>query len=236
MGAFGAGLLSFLSPCVLPLVPGYLSYISGIGVEEMQQNQGERRKIILALLWSTGWFILGFTVVFVTLGATATAFGRSLLHHSVWLSRIAGAIVFMFGLHMTNLLPIPYLNRMKQFDLRGETSGPLAALLLGASFSIGWTPCIGPILAGILAIASQQSTVSQGMGLLAVYAAGLGVPFLISSLLIGSFFGWYRKFSRHLPKIELASGIMLMIVGVLLIADRFNWLAIQFQRLFAFAG
>lgn len=231
LGAFGAGILSFLSPCVLPLVPGYLSYVSGIGVEDMQQNEGDRRQIILSLLWSSSWFILGFTIVFVTLGATATLFGQTLLQNSIWLARIAGVMVFLFGLHMTHLLPIPFLNRMKQFDLRGETTGPVAALLLGASFSIGWTPCIGPILTGILAVASQQQTLGEGMGLLAIYSAGLGIPFLLASLLIGSFFGWYRKFSRHLRKIEIVSGIMLMLVGVLLMANRFNWLAQRLQIL-----
>lgn len=230
LSAFGAGILSFLSPCVLPLVPGYLSYISGISVEQLTERPNPR-EVIPVILWNGSWFGLGFTTVFVIMGATATLMGQSLMQNSIWLTRVGGLITFALGLHMTHAIRIPWLDRVVAFQGVRETAGPLSAFILGATFSLGWTPCIGPILTGILTLASQQQHVREGMALLAVYSVGLAIPFTLAGLLLGSFLGWYRGFRHHLPKVELVSGILLMVIGILLMTNRLGVLAQKLQVL-----
>jgi cytochrome c-type biogenesis protein len=237
LAAFGAGLLSFISPCVLPLVPGYLSYISGISLDEMRghavsmtgsgagvavaASPAVRRQVILSSLA----FILGFSIVFVSLGAAASAIGRFLLERQEIFNRIAGAIVVVFGLHTMGVLRIEWLYQEKRVHTSRKPAGYLGATLIGVAFAFGWTPCIGPILAGILALAGTQDTVGQGVRLLSVYSLGLGVPFLATALAINRFYSAMGRIRRHYHKIELVSGALLVIIGLLIFTNKFTVIA-----------
>jgi cytochrome c-type biogenesis protein len=237
LAAFGAGLLSFISPCVLPLVPGYLSYISGLSLDEMRggnlaatgtgvgvavaASPAMRRQVILSSLA----FILGFSIVFVSLGAAASAIGRFLLEQQAIFSRIAGAIVIVFGLHTMGVLRIEWLYQEKRVHSSRKPAGYLGATLIGIAFAFGWTPCIGPILAGILALAGTQDTVGQGVRLLSVYSLGLGVPFLATALAINRFFSAMGRIRKHYHKIELVSGALLVVIGLLIFTNKFTIIA-----------
>lgn len=231
LAAFAAGVVSFLSPCVLPLVPGYLSFISGASLEEMR---AEDRKADLSrtILVNTLFFILGFTIVFVALGASATSLG-SLLDDSgvqIWLQRIAGVIVILFGLHLVGLLKIKWLYREKRLHGPQKATGPLGALLLGLAFAAGWTPCIGPILAGILALAAQEEQVSRGVILLTVYSAGLGIPFLLTGWATQYFFDAFQRVKRVMWVVEVVGGVLLIAIGLMIFTNNF----ILFQRWLSF--
>jgi len=224
IAAFVAGILSFVSPCVLPLVPGYLSFVSGVSLERLREGAAvgaERsaaaRKVVLASLA----FVLGFTVVFVALGATASTLGRLVYARFDLLSKIAGILVILFGLHTMGLLRIPWLYR----EARLETSKPaglLGAFVVGLAFAFGWTPCIGPILGGILALAAEEGTVRHGMLLLAVYSLGLGIPFLATSLAVNQFFSVFAKIRRYYRLIEIVAGLFMVAVGVLILTNKFT--------------
>src|SRR5687768_15267076 len=235
LAAFGAGLLSFISPCVLPLVPGYLSYISGLSLDEMRgttmvagggtvavaQPVGARRQVVIASLA----FIIGFSIVFVALGAAASAIGQFLAERQAIFNRIAGAIIIVFGLHTMGVLRIEWLYQEKRVHSTSKPAGFIGATLIGIAFAFGWTPCIGPILAGILALAGTQETVSQGVRLLAVYSLGLGVPFLATALMINRFFAAMSRIRKHYHKIELVSGVLLVVIGILIFTNRFTVIA-----------
>jgi cytochrome c-type biogenesis protein len=233
IAAFLAGVLSFLSPCVLPLVPGYISLISGTGVEEMQA--GETRLLRRVLLHSL-MFVLGFSIVFIALGAAATGVGRlmslanrrfevPLLHVNIHpLSFLAGVVIIIFGLHLTGVLKIKALYADKRIHTSSVRATPLGAFVVGFAFAFGWTPCIGPILAVVLKFAADQDTVIKGVLLLAVYSAGLAVPFLLTSLGIERFLAFYSRFRRHLHRVEVASGVLLIVIGALILANRFTLL------------
>src|SRR5579872_2111887 len=212
LAAFVAGLISFLSPCVLPLVPGYVSLISGAGVDQLQdQNSAMRRTVLL----NSVMFIIGFSVVFIAMGASATALGSLAGEHRSLLIKIGGVIILLFGLHMTGILPIKALYADKRLhSLKGGAS-VAGAFLIGFSFAFGWTPCVGPILGLILGIAATENAVTRGMILLGVYSLGLAVPFLLTSLAIGKFLGFYGRFRQHLHKVEVGSGILMMALGIL---------------------
>lgn len=229
LAAFGAGLLSFISPCVLPLIPGYLSYISGLSVDEMRGVRGSGvqatpapgHRVVVASLA----FILGFSLVFVSLGASASAIGHFLLSRLSMLGRIAGVIIVIFGLHTMGLLRVDWLYREKRVQAPRRPAGAFGAVLVGIAFAFGWTPCIGPILAGILAVAAAQSTVMQGVRLLAVYSLGLAIPFLATALAMNSFFTAFAKIRRYYHAIELTSGALLVAIGVLIFTNRFTVIA-----------
>lgn len=234
LAAFGAGLLSFLSPCVLPLIPGYLSYISGLSLDQMRGVPAgggiavaagappeARRQVILASLA----FILGFSLVFVALGASASYIGQFLTSRLTLLGRIAGAIIILFGLHTMGVLRIEWLYQEKRVQTTKRPAGFLGAVLVGSAFAFGWTPCLGPILAGILAVAATQNTVGHGVRLLAAYSLGLGVPFLAAALAINRFFAAFAKIRRHYHAIELVSGALLVVIGVLIFTNRFTVIA-----------
>jgi cytochrome c-type biogenesis protein len=230
LAAFGAGLLSFVSPCVLPLVPGYLSYVSGLSLDELRGTaagpntsvgSAARGRVIVASLA----FILGFSLVFVALGATASAAGRFLLERLPVLSRIAGVVIVLFGLHTMGLLRIEWLYQTKQVQTTRKPAGFFGALLVGAAFAFGWTPCLGPILTGILAIGASRDTVGDAVRLLATYSLGLGVPFLVTGLAINRFFGAMAKIRRHYHAIELVSGALLVVIGLLIFTNRFTVIA-----------
>jgi cytochrome c-type biogenesis protein len=269
--AFLAGLVSFLSPCVLPLVPGYISMLSGIGVEQLKEDKAPRGALIVSAIA----FVLGFSVVFITFGASASAVGGFLLRNRAALAPVAGSLIILFGLHLTGLLakitvrvgliigvvlvvagaalamkpgalghsvkPIDFyaialiflvgpsltrwLNRDVRFQNVGGQPGAVSGFLLGFAFAFGWTPCIGPILASVLAIAATKDTVWQGIGLLACYSAGLAIPFLITAIGIGGFLKFYQKFRRHLHTVEVFSGVLLLVVGALIYSNKFTWLS-----------
>lgn len=216
-----AGVVSFLSPCVLPLVPGYVSFVSGLSVQELQTADARQaRRAVLAALW----FVLGFSTIFILLGASATVLGQLLLQQLTIFKRIAGALIILFGLHLTGLVRLPFLNVDKHLTVTARPLTWLGAYGVGAAFGFGWTPCIGPILASILAVASVQETIGQGVLLLAVYSAGLGVPFLLTAAAVGAFLRRFQQAKRYLHVVEVASGILLIVIGLLVMTDRLTGL------------
>jgi cytochrome c-type biogenesis protein len=222
LAAFVAGILSFLSPCVLPLVPGYVSLISGATVEDLQSS--DRRMLGTVMLHSLT-FILGFSVVFIALGAVATGIGQFANEYHNLLAKLAGIIVIVFGLHLTGLLKIKALYADKRLhDVKGGSSA-FGSFAVGFAFAFGWTPCIGPILATILVFAGAQETVFKGVLLLAIYSAGLAVPFLLTSLGVDRFLGFYTRFRRHLHTVEVISGVLLIVVGVLIFMNNLKLLS-----------
>src|SRR5208337_4099830 len=222
IAAFLAGLLSFLSPCVLPLVPGYVSLISGASVEDLQSSD---RHMLGTVMLHSFTFILGFSFVFIVLGAVATGLGQLFNEYHHLLARIAGIIVIIFGLHLTGLLKIKALYADKRLhDVKGGSSA-LGSFAVGFAFAFGWTPCIGPILATILVFAGAQETVLKGVFLLAIYSLGLAVPFLLTSLGVDRFLAFYGRFRRHLHTVEVVSGVLLIAIGVLIFLNNLKLLS-----------
>ena len=209
--AFVAGLVSFLSPCVLPLVPPYLCYLAGTTLDELQGCQGgrSRRDAVLASLL----FVAGFTTVFVALGATASAFGQLVRRFDTALSLAAGIAIIVMGLHFIGVFRLALLYREKRVEVE-HSAGLGAAYVMGLAFAFGWTPCIGPILAAILAIAGAEATVAHGAALLAVYSAGLGLPFVAAAFAVGGFVRFSRGFRRYFPIVERAAGALLVVTGI----------------------
>src|ERR1700712_115512 len=196
---FGAGVLSFLSPCVLPLVPPYLTYMGGASFEQLR---GDDRVVQARVVLTSLFFILGFSVVFITLGATATAFGQSFRQALPYLTPAAGILIILMGLHFLGVFRIALLDRQVRHNGPSVATGPLGGFLLGLAFAIGWTPCIGPILAAILSVAANETSALQGATLLAVYSLGLGVPFLLAGIAIGPFMSFFSRFKRNLGIVE----------------------------------
>ncbi len=227
--AAGLGLLSFLSPCVLPLLPAYMGYISGISAEEVAQGGPNRRSRAFVRILA---FALGLILVFTALGASASLIGAQLTAYRSLLAKVSGILVLAFGLHMTGILHIPLLHREFRPGLngagRGGRGGPLGAVAMGAAFGLGWTPCVGPVLGTILVMAAQKETASQAVGLLLAYGLGMGLPFAITGLAMDRMLGALSSLRRHLGLIEKVSGALLMLMGLLLVADRLgalsNWL------------
>jgi cytochrome c-type biogenesis protein len=232
LAAFVAGLISFLSPCVLPLVPGYVSLISGVGVEQLKLKEGELfRKVML----NSGAFIIGFSIVFITLGAISTEVGQVLAQYKSLLARIAGVVIILFGLHLTGVFQIKaLLADTRLHGLKGSSSA-WGAFVIGFAFAFGWTPCVGPILAVVLGFAAAQDTVWKGIFLLAIYSAGLAVPFLLTSLGIERFLKFYNRFKFHMHAVEVASGVLLIALGILLVMGRFALISGYFSFLNKFA-
>jgi cytochrome c-type biogenesis protein len=282
LAAFVAGTISFLSPCVLPLVPGYISMLSGIGVEQLQQGEHPRARLFASSLA----FVSGFSVVFVTFGASASAVGQFLVRNKSIMAPFAGAVVILFGLHLIGWLvriPVrpgavvggvlaaagvalwirlggedpgaigpaeliavsliflagPSLTRWLNRDLhfrnlggadaarpdKGPFASTLSGFLLGFAFAFGWTPCIGPILTAVLTMAAASETIARGVVLLAVYSAGLAIPFLLTAVAINQFLRFYKRFRRHLHAVEVGSGVLLLFVGGLIFMNRLTWLS-----------
>lgn len=209
--AFAAGVLSFLSPCVLPLVPSYLAYVGG--------SSEARRRVLVS---NSLLFILGFAIVFVALGASASLLGSVLRANQALIGVVGGLLVCFFGLVMLGVVRLPWLYRDTRPQFRGDTRTPLGAMLLGMAFAAGWTPCIGPILGGILTLAGASGTLAHGVGLLAVYALGLGVPFLLAALLLDPFVRFSARFKRFLPIVEKGAGVLLLVAGVLMVTGTFT--------------
>ncbi len=222
LAAFAAGILSFLSPCVLPLVPGYVSLISGTSVDELA---APAQRLTRRVMLSSAMFIVGFSVVFIALGAVATSIGQLTRQYYSLLTRIAGAVIIVFGLHLTGIWKIKALYADKRLhEVKGGSSAA-GAFVIGFAFAFGWTPCIGPILAAILALAAAEETVLKGVVLLAIYSAGLAVPFLLTSLGVDRFLAFYGRFRRHLHVVEVVSGVLLIAIGVLILTRHFTILS-----------
>jgi len=218
IAAFLAGLISFLSPCVLPLVPGYVSLISGAGVEELKDGNPKLRNVVLL---NSIMFFLGFSVVFVSFEATAAGLGSLFGTHRSLLLRIGGVVIILFGLHLTGLVPIKMLYADKRMHNLKTNASLAGAFLVGLAFAFGWSPCIGPILSGILGLAAVQGGLIKSIFLLGLYSLGLAVPFLLTTLAIRRFFAFYTWIRPHLHKIEVASGAIMITLGVLVISGHF---------------
>lgn len=222
IGAFVAGLLSFLSPCVLPLIPSFITYITGLSFGDLDAERPSNQVRRLTLLHSLA-FIAGFTVVFVLLGASATLLGSFLQQHMTVIRKIGGVLVILFGIHVTGLVPITWLLGEKRVTLKHKPAGFVGSFLVGLAFAAGWTPCIGPILASILMIAATEEKVGQGIVLLLLYSIGLGIPFLLSALALHRFIVFFNRFKRHIRLFEIITGLFLIVVGVLIFT---NWLSV----------
>ncbi|HEY3771156.1 MAG TPA: cytochrome c biogenesis protein CcdA [Candidatus Angelobacter sp.] len=222
IAVFLAGIVSFLSPCVLPLVPGYISLISGASVEELKDKDS---KLLNTVLLHSLMFILGFTVVFVALGAVATEMGQLVREYKKILTWVAGIVIIIFGLHLTGIFKIKALYADKRLHSVKGGKSPIGAFLVGFAFAFGWTPCLGPYLSVILTFAANTNTVTKGVLLLWVYSMGLAVPFLITSLAIDRFMAFYGRFRRYLQVWEIGSGVVLILLGVLILTRRFTVLS-----------
>jgi cytochrome c-type biogenesis protein len=221
--AFAAGVFSFLSPCVLPLIPSYLSFVSGVSLDEMRNEQA-RSQIRWRVVLNSLAFILGFSLVFVSLGVSASFLGSLFLGYRN-IIRIAGGIfILLVGLYLIGAFKIAALDQYLQFNLKDKPAGYLGSVLVGITFAVAWTPCVGPILGATLALASTSGEVSRGTLLLVSYAAGLGLPFFLSALAINSFFQFSQKLRRYIQAIHIIGGVLLVIVGVLLITDYTTYL------------
>jgi cytochrome c-type biogenesis protein len=219
IAAFLAGLVSFLSPCVLPLVPGYVSLISGVGVEQLKAQESQLlRKVML----NSVAFILGFSVVFITLGAVATEVSQMLSRYRSTLAQIAGVVIILFGLHLTGVFKIKALYTDARLHRVKGGSTAWGAFVIGFAFAFGWTPCVGPVLTVILTFAAAQDSITKGVMLLAVYSMGLAVPFLLTALGVERFLKFYSRFRVHMHAIEVASGALLVVLGTLLVFGRFT--------------
>ena len=228
LAAFIAGLISFLSPCVLPLVPGYISLISGAAIEDLKvQDSRLMRRVMLQSVM----FILGFSVVFIMLGAVSSSVGQLLAHYRTVIAKVAGIVIIIFGLHLTGIFRINALYADKRLHGVKGGSSPWGAFVIGFAFAFGWTPCVGPILSVILTFAAEQDTVMKGVFLLAVYSLGLAVPFLLFALGIERFFSFYLRFQKHMHILEIASGGLMIALGVLLVMGRLSIISSYFSFL-----
>lgn len=220
--AFLAGLLSFLSPCVLPLVPSYVSFVTGLGMEELEQGGGDVKRVTLvhSLL-----FVAGFTLIFLLMGASATYIGQLLRVYQDIIARIGGLIIMLFGIYLLGVIPIPALSRERRFQFQRKPVGYAGTVAVGVAFGAGWVPCIGPILGAILTLAATRANLAEGVGLLGVYSAGLAIPFVLSAVALTAFLSWFQKFRRYLRYVEWVAGVLLILVGLLLLTGKFTLLA-----------
>jgi cytochrome c-type biogenesis protein len=218
--ALVAGVLSFLSPCILPLVPAYLSFVTGMSLEDLEQGANRRRTLTYALL-----FVGGFSLIFILLGASASFLGQFFRYYDIWIARIGGVVIIVLGLHLTGILRIAPLLREKRIHVSDKPVGFLGAVGVGMAFGAGWTPCIGPVLGAILTLAVVQDTFWAGIGLLSVYSAGLAIPFLLTAVAVDRFLSAFQRFRRFLPAIQVASGVLLILLGILLVTGAFTALA-----------
>jgi cytochrome c-type biogenesis protein len=216
--AFSAGLLSFLSPCVLPLVPSYIGFLTGMTAPEAVN----RRRITVT---HALFFVLGFTLVFLALGAGASVFGSALKSHKLLVAQIGGVLIIIFGLWTLGVIKLPFLEREQRLQVDEKPVGYLGSSLVGMAFAAGWVPCIGPILGAILMLAGSQADFGRGMGLLAAYSAGLAIPFLLAAFALDAFLGWFKSFRRHLGTVKIVSGVLLIAVGILMVSGDFTRLA-----------
>ena len=234
LGALGAGLISFLSPCVLPLVPPYLCFLGGVSLDQMGEDDGVDRGLTRQIFIAAAFFVLGFTTVFVAFGATASAIGQLVGDYLDILAMVAGAVVIVLGLHFIGLFKIPLLYRDARYHAQAKPAGLLGAYIIGLAFAFGWTPCVGPVLAAILFVAGSEDSVAYGASLLAVYSAGLGIPFLAAALAVKPFMAFMGRFRGYLRHVERTMGALLVLTGIMFLTGTFSDLA--FWLLEAFPG
>jgi cytochrome c-type biogenesis protein len=220
--AFSAGLLSFISPCVLPLIPSYLTFVTGVGFDDLGSSR--RAAFVHALL-----FVLGFTLIFVALGASATVLGRVLIAYRVWITRVGGALVVLFGLYLLGAVRIAAFDRERRVHLANKPVGYLGTVLVGVAFGAGWTPCLGPILGAILTYTAATADLSRGLPLLLAYSLGLAIPFLLAAVAVERFLETVTRLRPHLARVSQVSGVLLVIVGALMMLDYFTVLATYLQ-------
>jgi cytochrome c-type biogenesis protein len=232
--ALFAGVLSFLSPCVLPIVPPYLAYMGGISMGELTGQAGKRRSAVLPATF----FVLGLSTVFLLMGFAASSFGRLFLQYQDLMGKISGVVIIFLGLHFLHVLRIPILDREARLEAGDRGGSSLGAYILGLAFAFGWTPCIGPQLGAILSLAASEANVVRGTALLAVYALGLGIPFLLAAIFVSRSVVLMNKMKRHMALIEKAMGLLLLVVGVALLTGAFSrfsyWLLETFPSLSQF--
>ncbi|MEO0670637.1 MAG: cytochrome c biogenesis protein CcdA [Pseudomonadota bacterium] len=219
-----AGLVSFLSPCVLPLVPPYLGYLGGTTISQTTADEGVDNAVWRRIVIGSVFFVLGFSTVFIGLGAGASVFGQVLQEYKETLSMIAGAIIILFGLHFMGVLRVPVLFLTARFDTNVQGASYLGAFVIGLAFAFGWTPCIGPILAAVLTLAASEGSLTTGVGYLAAYSLGLGVPFVLAAVAIGPFMDFMRRFRSHLGKVEMVMGLILVVTGILFLTGTITWI------------
>lgn len=222
--AFLAGLLSFLSPCVLPLIPSYVSFLTGMSVDDAAV--ASRTSLAHA-----AFFVLGFSLIFLTLGATATALGRLFQYYQEWIARVGGVIIVLLGLYLLGVLRVGFLAREARVQFKNKPVGFLGSVIVGAAFGAGWTPCIGPILAGILGLAATSNDVGWGIALLGAYSAGLAVPFLLAAAAVDRFLAWFQRFRKYIVWVERIAGALLVALGLLLATGYFTVLSGWLQGL-----
>lgn len=223
--AFTAGVFSFLSPCVLPLVPSYLTFVTGMSLEDLQEGVDRKTTFTHSLL-----FVIGFSSIFILLGASASFLGQFLRAYEVWIARVGGVIIILLGMHLAGVFKISPLLREKRVHLNDKPAGYLGTLGVGIAFGAGWTPCIGPALGAILTYGMTQDTMWAGVGLLSVYSLGLAVPFLLASLALDWFLQTFQRFRTWIPIVEKASGVLLILLGILLLTGQFTVLAAWLNR------
>jgi cytochrome c-type biogenesis protein len=216
-----AGVLSFLSPCVLPLIPSYVTFITGMSLDDLTARERNRRTVLVHAFL----FIAGFTLVFVILGASATFLGALFAYASRWVERVGGVLLVLFGLYLIGLVRLPGASREWRVHLSDKPLGYFGTVLVGITFGAGWTPCLGPVLGGILTLAATRESVGDGVGLLFVYSAGLAIPFLAAALLLDRFLGGVRRIGPWFPWVSRASGALLIVVGVLMFTGSFSILS-----------
>ena len=220
--AFGAGLLSFISPCVLPLIPSYLTFVTGVGLDDLAKSR--RASFVHALL-----FVLGFTLIFVALGASATVLGRLLLAYRVWITRVGGALIVLFGLYLLGIARIGAFDRERRVHLADKPMGYLGSVLVGVAFGAGWTPCLGPILGAILTYTAATADLSRGLPLLLAYSLGLALPFLVAAVAVERFLTTVARLRPYLARVSQVSGALLVIVGVMMMFDYFTAIGVYLQ-------
>lgn len=221
--AFIAGLASFISPCILPLIPAYISFITGISIKELTESN-QKEKSLHKIFLDTCFFILGFSIIFILLGASATLLGSFILEKQRSLQIIGGIVVIVLGLHITGAFKLKFLEYEKRISLKARPVNIISSFVTGVVFAIAWIPCVGPIFASILIYAGTQQTVSKGITLLAAYSLGLAIPFLLTSLAINAFLNFFQKIKKYFKVISLISGIILVIIGILIITNNFNFI------------
>ncbi|MEM7774228.1 MAG: cytochrome c biogenesis protein CcdA [Pseudomonadota bacterium] len=218
-----AGLVSFLSPCVLPLVPPYLGYLGGTTISQASA-EGLDDRVWRKVVFGSLFFVLGFTTVFVSLGAGASAFGQLIHEHKATLSMIAGAVIILFGFHFLGWLRIPILYQEARFETQVQGASYGGAYVIGLAFAFGWTPCIGPVLATVLTLAANEASLGQGVSLLFVYSLGLGIPFVLAAVMIRPFLGFMQRFKGHLGSVERVMGVVLVIAGLMFLTGTITWI------------
>jgi len=218
MIAFTAGFLSFVSPCVLPLVPAYISYITGLSLEELTNTAGSKQ-VRWVTLTNSLLFILGFSIVFIAFGASATAIGQILLLYQNTIRKVGGLLIILFGLYLIGAVKIPFLMAYKQYRFQNRPAGAVGSVLIGITFAAAWTPCVGPILGSVYMLASTSQSVADGVWLLAVYSIGLGLPLLITAMSVNTFLSSYRKMKDYMWIVSLVSGLFLILIGVLVFTN-----------------